>query len=112
MGEGQGAAGPLAAGGRSGSGRGGTRWRRPAGGRRRLAAGEADERVRLWVRVALGGERMTELAREFGYRDGSGVLQVVKRLEARAKDDAPLRRTLRRLRAAAAGRMNEGDAGR
>jgi len=66
-----------------------------------LAEAEEDRRVRLWARVSLGGERLTDLAREFGYADGSGVLQVVKRLEARARDDADLRRTLSRPRAAA-----------
>ena len=66
-----------------------------------IAEAEQDRRVGLWARVSLGGERLADLARELGYADGSGVLQVVKRLEARARDDADLRRTLSRLRAAA-----------
>ena len=41
---------------------------------------------------------MTALAKEFGYHDGSGVLQVVKRLEARASTDKPLQRRLDALR--------------
>ena len=71
--------------------------------RRRAAAmaeGERDTRVQLWLRAKLGGERMTDLAQEFGYRDGSGVLQVVKRLEARAVADRAIARQLRELRAA------------
>ena len=43
---------------------------------------------------------MTDLAQEFGYRDGSGVLQVVKRLEARAVADKAIARQMRGLRAA------------
>ncbi len=54
--------------------------------------------MRLWVRAKLGGERMTDLAREFGYRDGSGALQVVKRLEARAGTDKTVARQMRQLR--------------
>ena len=42
------------------------------------------------MRVMLGGEQMTAVAKEFGYNDGSGVLQVVKRLEPRARTDKPL----------------------
>jgi hypothetical protein len=61
---------------------------------------EPDRRVQLWLRAKLGGERMTDLAREFGYRDGSGVLQVVKRLEARSAVDKAAARQLRELRAA------------
>lgn len=43
---------------------------------------------------------MTDLAREFGYRDGSGVLQVVKRLEVRCGTDKALARQMRQLRSA------------
>jgi hypothetical protein len=54
---------------------------------RSLAEREEDRRVAIWLRVRRGGERMTEIAEEYGYRDGSGVCQVVKRLEQRAKHD-------------------------
>ena len=36
-----------------------------------LAEQEADRRVAMWLRVRLGGERMTEVAADYGYRDGS-----------------------------------------
>jgi REP element-mobilizing transposase RayT len=65
-----------------------------------LAEGEPDRRVQLWLRAKLGGERRTDLAREFGYRDGSGVLQVVKRLETRSGTDKALARRVRQLRSA------------
>jgi len=65
-----------------------------------LLAGEDDRRVRIWARVSLGGERLSDLAGEFGYSDGTGVLRVVQRLEARAKDDQDLAEQLSRLRRA------------
>ena len=65
-----------------------------------LSSGEEDQRVQLWMRVALGSERMSDLARELGYSDGSGVLRVVQRLEARAKEDQDLAAKLFRLREA------------
>ena len=65
--------------------------------RHRLQA-ETDERVKIWARVRLGGERGVALAREYGYGDGSGVTRVVKRLEATAEQNPKLRRTLERLR--------------
>jgi len=63
-----------------------------------LAEQEADHRVAIWLRV--GGERMTDVAVEYGYRDGSGVHQVVKRLEKRADTDRALSRRLQELSAA------------
>jgi REP element-mobilizing transposase RayT len=57
---------------------------------RALVAGEADERVKIWARVKLGGERPVELAQEFGYRDQSGVGQVIKRLERSAAKQTKL----------------------
>jgi putative transposase len=84
------------------------RWRKQRGleqARARLAklsAREDDPKVRLWMRVTLCGERMSDLGRELGYSDGSGVLQVVKRLEARAKQDKVLAGKLAQLRRAAA----------
>jgi len=64
----------------------------------KLRPREDDPRVRLWMRVTLCGERMSDLARELGYADGSGVLQVIKRLEGRAKEDKGLARKLAQLR--------------
>jgi putative transposase len=65
---------------------------------RQRVHGEADERVKIWARVRLGGERGVELAREYGYRHSSGVTQLVKRLEAGACEDRNLGRTLAQLR--------------
>jgi hypothetical protein len=67
-----------------------------------LLAGEEDRRVQIWARVTLGGERMSDLAAEFGYRDGSGVLRVVQRLEARAKREKDLAGKISRMRRAVA----------
>ena len=60
-----------------------------------LVEQESDRRLAIWLRV--GGHRMTEVAAEYGYRDGSGVHQVVKRLEQRARTDRALARRLREL---------------
>lgn len=65
-----------------------------------LVAREADERVRIWARVRLGAERLVDVARELGYSDGSGVLQVVKRLERQAAKRKALKEKLARLRQA------------
>ena len=59
---------------------------------------EEDDRVKLWMRVRLGGERLTVLAKELGYKDGSGVLRVAQRVEARSKGDKKLAGRLKRLR--------------
>ena len=42
-------------------------------------------RVAIWLRVRGPGERMTEVAAAFGYRDGSRVHRVVRRLEEAAR---------------------------
>ncbi len=58
---------------------------------------EADRRVAIWLRVRVGGERMTTVAADYGYRDGSGVHRVIKRLEEKAKSDRALSRRLKAL---------------
>jgi REP element-mobilizing transposase RayT len=65
---------------------------------KKKAERETDWRLQVWIRIQLGGERMTVVAREMGYRDGSGVAHVVRRLEAAARHDAPLRKRLAALR--------------
>ena len=60
---------------------------------------EPDRRVQIWLRVRLGGERMTEVAKVYGYRDGSGIHRVVERLESRAKSDRHLATKLKEWRA-------------
>ena len=67
---------------------------------RRLVAKESDTRLQIWARVRLGGERGRDVAKEFGDRDGSGVTQVVKRMEAAAHRDKTLRRRMEMWRAA------------
>ena len=63
------------------------RWvaRLESGEGRREAARESalrqEERAwQIWTRVALGGERRVDIAREFGYKDGSAITQILKRL--------------------------------
>ena len=63
-----------------------------------LMAGETDDRIKIWARVSLGGERGVDVARECGYRDGSGVRQVVKRLEIAAHSNRSLHDRLEQLR--------------
>ena len=59
-----------------------------------LVGQEKDWRMQLWIRVRLGGEKMAAVAREMGYRDGSGVAQVLKRLERAAQQDDLVREQL------------------
>jgi len=79
------------------------RWRRRADGAgisrviESLVAEETDRRVAIWLRVRLGGERMTAVAADYGYRDGSGVHRVIQRLHERAKSDRSLARRLKTL---------------
>ncbi len=62
-----------------------------------LVAQEADRCVAIWLRVRLGGERMTTVAADYGYRDGSGIHRVVQRLEKKSKDDQAFARRLKAL---------------
>ena len=62
-----------------------------------LVAQETDRRVAIWLRVRLGEERMSTVAADYGYRDGSGIHRVVQRLEEKAKDDQALARRLKSL---------------
>jgi hypothetical protein len=79
------------------------RWQRRVGAEevsRRVAslvADEADRRVAIWLRVRIGGERMTTVAADYGYRDGSGIHRVLQRLEEKAKSDRTLARRLKLL---------------
>ena len=60
----------------------------------RLAAQQTDRRIALWLQIRHGGRRTTDVARENGYSDSSGVYRVIKRLEARAKVDNELAQQL------------------
>lgn len=57
---------------------------------------ESDARVKIWVRVA--GERNVAVARDYGYRGGSSVGQVVRRLEQQSISDKAIRQKLVRIR--------------
>ncbi|MFC1672249.1 transposase [Planctomycetota bacterium] len=63
-----------------------------------LADQETDRRVRMWLRVRVGGESVTSVAQALGYRDASGVSRTVQRLEDRARDDKSLATHLQSLR--------------
>ncbi len=65
---------------------------------RALIVDEPDRRAQIWARLVLGGESNVDIGREFGYRNGSGVLQVVKRLVRVARDGQALARKLDKLR--------------
>lgn len=58
---------------------------------------EPDQRLQIWARVHLGGQRPVDVAGQYGYGDGSGVHQVVKRLKTRSLEDAALARRMRGL---------------
>ncbi len=48
---------------------------------------EPDLRWKIWLRVRVGGERAVDVGRELGYRSsGSGILEVIKRLEKRTEN--------------------------
>ena len=72
------------------------RWTERQGARRvqqavrELVAKEPDADVQMWARVRLGGERMGEVVREYGYRHQSGVTHAVKRVEEWARTDPEL----------------------
>lgn len=70
-----------------------------AGAIDRLAVEQTDRRLAIWLEVRHGGRQMTDVARRYGYRDGSGVHRVIQRLEARAQEDCQLARTLESLKA-------------
>jgi len=61
-------------------------------------AHEPDRRVRIWAQVVPAGERKVDVAQEFGYRNGSGVLHVGKRLEQSARSDHALARNLSKMK--------------
>ena len=57
-----------------------------------------DRRLQIWARLRLAAERAVDLAEEFGYRDGSGVLRVAQRLKQRSLEDKSLARKLAGIR--------------
>jgi hypothetical protein len=72
-------------------------WRTQRERLQQTLADEPDRRVQVWARVRVGGERRVDVARDYGYRDGSGVTQLIKRLETEAAQDPSLARKLDNL---------------
>jgi len=63
-----------------------------------LTEQESDDDVKIWAQVKLAGKRKSELARLYGYRDGSGVAYAMRQLETRAKHDECLAKKLSKLK--------------
>jgi REP element-mobilizing transposase RayT len=66
-----------------------------------LVAQEAEERIKVWLLARVAGEPNAAVGRRFGYRDGSGVAHVLRRLDEAAKTNSALAERLQRLREAA-----------
>ena len=67
------------------------------GGRREsaaqtLASRQADRRWKAWVLARLGGERGVDIARGFGYKDGSTITHMLKRLKSDIQNNPALGR--------------------
>jgi hypothetical protein len=52
------------------------------------------------VRVTLGGERRVDVGQALGYKDGSAITHILKRLQARAAIDRGLRTELAKIQKA------------
>ena len=65
-----------------------------------LAEAETERRWQVWIRVRLGSERRIDVARAYGYKDGSAISQIIKRLEAEAAVRRELAARIARLQAA------------
>jgi len=63
-----------------------------------LAGQQAQRSWQIWVRVVLGGERRIDLAREYGYKDGSAITQILKRLQRAAQTDTILQAKMNALK--------------
>jgi REP element-mobilizing transposase RayT len=64
-----------------------------------LAEKQKRRSVQIWVRVILGGERRSAVARSYGYQDASAITQSLKRLERAALEDRLLQKQINTLRA-------------
>jgi len=64
-----------------------------------LAARQSERSWQVWVRVHLGGERRIDIARAYGYKDGSAITQILKRLQIGAKSDPDVVARMSRLEA-------------
>jgi putative transposase len=63
-----------------------------------LLAKETDRRIQIWACVRLGGQRPVDVASQYGFRDGSGVYRVVRRLEALGEKDRAVGSRMKTLR--------------
>jgi hypothetical protein len=48
-----------------------------------LATRQRERPLQVWARVCLGGERRVDVARAYGYKDGSAITHILKKLESR-----------------------------
>ena len=65
-----------------------------------LLAGTQPERTwQVWIRVNLAGERRIDIARAYGYKDGSAITQKLKRLQNQAKAKPAMAERMSRLKA-------------
>jgi REP element-mobilizing transposase RayT len=64
---------------------------------RKLAAKESEVSWKVWIRVHLGGERRIDVARAFGYKDGSAITQIIKRLRKRKESNEAIAAQMARL---------------
>ena len=74
----------------------------PRGRRRIKAAGiladkQQERPWQVWIRVHLGGERRIDIARAYGYKDGSAITQMLKRLGSAAQSKPALATRMSRL---------------
>ncbi len=65
---------------------------------RSVVAGCEDQKLKIWALLRFGGVSQVQLAREWGYRDGSGVHYVARRLEKLAESDHALEKQMSVIR--------------
>ena len=58
---------------------------------------KAEVKCRL-TPISLGGERRIDIARGYGYKDGSAITQILKRLQNAARTEPPLADRMSRLK--------------
>jgi S-adenosylmethionine:diacylglycerol 3-amino-3-carboxypropyl transferase len=65
---------------------------------RKLAERQEERSWQVWVRVHLGGERRIDVARDLGYKDGSAITQILKRLERSSQTELSVRSRMATLK--------------
>ena len=63
----------------------------------RFADREEDVRVKAWLLVKMGRWKRLDAAQRLGYRDGSALTHILKRVEAVRLEDQSLSRRMREL---------------